>query len=129
MAGAALALTLLYPPPSFGAAGTTAPGKHVLVYFVIDDKRVGHEILRTTAGGGTDQLILEKYVVRGDLATFIVINRGKKPHGFTFYGHKIRSLGPGKRTRFTVTLLRRGSFPYAATPGRGKAFRGVFPVY
>lgn len=101
----------------------------MLVYFVMNDKRIAYEILRTTAGGGTDQLILEKYVVRGDFATFIVINRGKKPHGFSFYGHKIRSLGPGKRTRFSATLLRRGSFPYAGTPGRTRAFKGVFPVY
>jgi hypothetical protein len=115
--------------PAFGAIATTAPGRHVLVYFVIDDKGVRYEILRTTAGGGTDFVTLEKYVVRGDVATFIVINRGKKPHGFTFYGHKIRTLGPGKRTHFNEALLRRGSFPYAGTPGRGKAFKGAFPVY
>jgi hypothetical protein len=127
MGGAALAMCLL-SSPALGGIATTAPGRHVLVYFVIDDKSVHYEILRTTAGGGTDQLILEKYVVRGDVATFTVINRGKKPHGFTFYGHEIRALQPGKRTHFDAPLLRRGAFPYVGTPGRGRAFRGVFPV-
>jgi len=128
LASAVLALGLA-ASPAFGAARTTAPGKHVLVYFVISDKNVAYEILRTTAGGGTDQLTLEKYVVRGDVATFYIINRSKKAHGFSFYGHEIRSLGPGRRVHFSATLLRRGSFAYASTPGKGKAFKGVFPVY
>ena len=108
---------------------TTAPGKHVLVYFVINDKKVAYEIFRTSAGGGTDELFLEKYVVRGDFATFYVINRAKKPHGFSFYGHKIAPLKPGHRAHFNATLLKRGTFAFASTPAAGKAFRGLFPVY
>jgi hypothetical protein len=124
-----LALGLLSSSVSLGASRTTAPGNHVLVYFVINDKKVAYEIFRTTAGGGTDQLFLEKYVVRGDFATFYVINRARKPHGFDFYGHKIGPLKPGTRTHFNATLLKRGTFPFASTPAGGKAFRGIFPVY
>jgi hypothetical protein len=127
--GVLLALTLLGSSASLGARETTAPGNHVLVYFVINDKKVAYEIFRTTAGGGTDQLFLEKYVVRGDFATFYVINRAKKPHGFDFYGHKIAPLKPGHRTKFNATLLKRGTFPFTSTPAAGKSFRGVFPVY
>jgi hypothetical protein len=100
----------------------------VYVYFVIGNDKIAYEILRTTAGGGTDNLIGEKYVVRGDLATFVIINRSKKPHGFVFYGHTIHPLKPGARAHFSTTLLRRGSYPYASTPAAGRAFKGIFPV-
>ena len=93
-------------------------------------QEVAYEILRTTAGGGSDQLTLEKYVLRGDVATFVVINRSSKPHGFVFYGHTIRPLKPGARTRFSALadptrLVSR----IASTPAGGKRFKGVFPVY
>src|SRR5690349_21373976 len=120
---AVVALALVPASASLGAPATTAPGNHVLVYFVISDKKVAYEILRTTAGGGTDQLFLEKYVNRGDWATFYIINRSHKTRGFTFYGHEIKPLKPGKRAHFATALLRRGAFPYASTPPGGKAFR------
>jgi len=122
-----LALALLPASAALAAARTTAPGEHVHVYFVIDDKTIRYEILRDTAGGGNDFQFLEKYVLRGDVATFVVVNRGKKAHDFVFYGHKFKSLKPGKRVHFTTPLVRRGSFPYAST-GREKGYRGVFPV-
>jgi hypothetical protein len=125
----AAALTIWCCSAALAATRTTAPGKHVLVYFVINDKRVAYEILRTTAGGGTDQLTLTQYVVRGDLATFYIINRAHKRHGFTFFGRKIPPLKPGARVHFTASLIRRGRYPYASTPNQGKAFRGVFPVF
>jgi hypothetical protein len=118
---------LAFASASFAATTTTAPGEHVHVYFVIDDKTIRYEILRDTAGGGNDFQFLEKYVLRGDVATFVIVNRGKKQHDFDFYGHRYKSLKPGKRVHFTAPLLRRGSFPYAST-GRAKGYRGVFPV-
>ena len=124
-----LAAGLLLVPAPFAARATTAPGKHVLVYFVANDNEVRYQIYRTTAGGGTDQLFLEKWVLRGDNATFIFITRGKKTHELTFYGHKIGPLKPGKRARFNAALLKRGKFAYSSTTDRGKGFRGVFPVY
>jgi hypothetical protein len=127
--GAALALTLLCASASLAGSRTTQPGKNVLVYFVINDQKIAYEILRKTQGGGSTDLFLEKYVLRGDFATFTVINRGKKPHGFVFFGHKIPTLKPGGKVHFSAPLLRRGSFPYASPTDPGKAFRGVFPVY
>ena len=127
--GTALAVGLLSSSASLAGSTTTQPGKTVLVYFVINDQKIAYEILRKTQGGGSSDLFLEKYVVRGDFATFFVINRGKKPHGFVFYGHKIPTLKPGRKVQFSATLLRRGAFPYASTTDPGKAFKGVFPVY
>jgi hypothetical protein len=123
-----LTLGLLAAPLASAASETTAPGRHVLVYFVITDKGIRYEILRETAGGGTNELTLEKYVFRGDLATFFVINRGHKRHGFSFDGRHFSALRPGTRAHFTTTLLRRGSYAYQGTPDNGKSFRGVFPV-
>ena len=127
VASAALALALLGSSTSFARIRTTAPSQNVTVYFVITDKKIAYEILRaTTAGGGST--LLEKYVVRSDFATFVVINRGKKAHSFVFLGKKF-ALPPGHRAHFSRALLVRGSFPYRSTTDPGKAFRGVFPVY
>ena len=131
LAGAVLALGAfgLWLPASFAASRTTAPGKNVLVYFVIDDQQIRYQIYRETAGGGASDLYLEKYVLRGDYASFFVINRGKKLHGFAFMGKKFASLPPGHRAHFNRALLVRGSFPYRSTTDRGKLFKGVFRVY
>ena len=114
--------------PASGAFATTAPGNHVLLTFVISDKNVAYQTLRTTAGGGTDQLFPDKFVQRGDWVTVTIVNRSHKPHGFTFYGHRFKLIKPGHRTRFATALLHRGSFAYASTPAAGKAFRGKFSV-
>jgi hypothetical protein len=127
--GAALVLTLLCSSASLAGSRTTQPGKTVLVYFVINDQKIAYAIYREVQGGGTNELTLEKYVLRGDFAKFFVINRGKKSHGFVFFGHKIPILKPGGKVHFSATLLRRGSFPYRSTTDPGKAFRGAFPVY
>jgi hypothetical protein len=130
VAGAALVLAFLCSSASLAGSRTTQPGKTVNVYFVITDQKIAYEILRSTAGGsGSDMLFLEKYVLRGDFATFIIINRGKKPHGFAFLGKKFAPLSPGHRTHFSRALLVRGKFRYASTTDPGNAFRGVFPVY
>jgi hypothetical protein len=127
MAGSALALALLCSSASLAGGTTTAPSQKVTVYFVITDQKIAYEILRATTGGGGD-VTLEKYVLRGDYATIVVINRGKKKHGFTFLGKKL-VVTPGHRAHFFRPLLVRGAFPYRSTTDPGKAFRGVFPVY
>ena len=124
------ALALLCSTASLAARTTTQPGKQVVVYFILDDHKISYTIYRKTAGSvNSDQLFFEKWVVRGDFATFFVINRGKKPHGFTFLGKKWAALKPGKRAHFSRSLLTRGGFPYRSTTDPGKAFKGVFPVY
>jgi len=129
LAGAVLALALLCSSASLAGSRTTAPGKNVLVYFVINDKEIRYQIYRETAGGGASDLTLEKYVLRGDFARFFVINRGKARHGFAFLGKKFAPLRPGHRARFSRALLARGAFPYRSTTDPGKAFKGVFRVY
>lgn len=127
---AALALALLCSSASVAGTRTTEPGKHVLVYFVIDDQKISYVIYRKTLGSDAGDLtFLEKWVVRGDFATFFVVNRGKKPHGFTFLGKKWAALKPGQKAHFNRALLIRGGFPYRSTTDKGKAFKGVFPVY
>jgi len=128
VAAVVVALALVSSSALVAATKTTAPGNHVLVYFVINNKKVAYEILRTSAGGGTDQLFLERNALRGDVATFYIINRDRKPHGFTFFGHKIGLIKPGRRVHFSATMMRRGDYPYASTPRQGKAYRGLFPV-
>jgi hypothetical protein len=128
-AGAVLALALLGSSVSLAGSRTTQPGKTVLVYFVINDQKTAYAIYREQLGGGTTELTLQRYVLRGDFAKFTVINRGKKAHGFDFYGHKIPTLKPGGKVHFSAALLRRGSYPYSSPTDPGKAFSGRFPVY
>ena len=123
-----VALALSSSSAAVAASRTTAPGKTVLVYFVIDDKRILFQAYRTTQGGGANELTLEKYVLRGDFAKFFVINRGKKRHGFAFLGKKF-TVRPGRRAHFSESLLVRGAFRYQSTTDRGKSFQGVFRVY
>jgi hypothetical protein len=123
-------LSLLGGSASHAGTTTTEPGKHVLVYFIIDDKKISYAIYRKTLGSEfNDLLFLEKWVVRGDFATFFVINRGKKPHGFAFLGKKWKALKPGHKEHFSRALIVRGKFPYRSTTDPGKRFKGVFPVY
>jgi hypothetical protein len=126
--GTCLALGGLCASASVAATTTTAPGKTVLVYFVLNEKKILFQIYRTTQGGGSGELTLEKYVLRGDFAKFFVINRGKKQHGFAFLGKKF-IVKPGRKAHFSESLLTRGAFPYHSTTDRGKAFKGVFKVY
>lgn len=126
MCGIAFVLALLCSSGSSAASRTTQPSQKVSVYFVFTDQKLAYEILRASAGGSGD-VYLEKYVLRGDFATFIVINRTKKRQGFAFMG-KTFALGPGQKVHFSKALLARGRFPYRSTTEPGSAFRGVFPV-
>ncbi|SRR5216683_1015130 len=129
LVGAVVALALLCSSASLARTSTTQPGKNVLVYFIINDQKIFYSIYREQQGGGNSELTLERYVVRGDFATFYVINRGKKPHGFAFFGKTFATVSPGHRAHFSSALLRRGAFPYRSTTDPGKAFKGVFPIY
>jgi hypothetical protein len=123
-----LLLALSVVSAAGAAPKTTAPGKFVQVYFIITDEKIVYAIYRQTANGAND-LFLEQYVVRGDYATFIVVNRGKKRHNLVFFGKRTPILKPGAKVRFREPLLVRGSFPYASTLDKGKAFRGTFTIY
>ena len=125
-AGAALALALLCSSTSLARSRTTAPSQNVTVYFVITDQKIAYEIFRTTTAG-SNSVLLEKYVLRGDFATFMIINRGKKTHSFVFLGKTI-VLAPGHRAHFFRDLLDRGAFPYRSTTDPGESVPGRVPV-
>ena len=80
---------LLCSSASLAGSRTTEPGKTLVVYFIIDGQKITQLIFRekTNESGGIDQTA-ELYFVRGNVANFIVVNRGKKPHGFAFLGRR-----------------------------------------
>jgi hypothetical protein len=130
VAGAMCALALLCSAGSLAGRATTEPGHTLVVYIIMDDKKIRPIIYRVGANdsGGQD-LTFEPVLIRGDVATFIVLNRGKKPHGVTLFGKKTGPLKPGARVRLDRrALLYRGSLPYSSTTDRGKAFKGVIPI-
>lgn len=126
MAVAGAVLALLGSSAALAGTRTTQPGKNVAVYFVFTDQKLVIGIYRE--GPDPSLQFIEKYVVRGDFATFKVINRGKKPHSIAFMGKKY-TLKPGQKAHFSRVLLVRGTFPYSSPTDPGKAFNGVFPVY
>lgn len=102
--------------PALSSSRTTAPGQRAIVGVTITDKSI------TVLGNSQE--------ARGVIATFLANNLGKKPHNFTVFGKKTKTIMPGKQARFTVTLTYRGEFPYRSTLDKGKkAFEGVFTVY
>lgn len=127
----ALTLAFLGSSASHAATRTTAPGKTAVVYFVLQDQKIVVQIFRKTPNdSGYFDLYPERYLVRGDFATFFAVNRGKKRHGVVFLGKKVVSLKPGHKVRLLQKpLLVRGAFPYRSTTDRGKAFKGLFRVF
>jgi hypothetical protein len=110
------AAALAVSAPAQSSSATTAPGQHAIVGVTITDKSI------TVLGNSQE--------ARGVIATFLANNLGKKPHNFTVFGKKTKTIMPGKQARFTVTLTYRGQFPYRSTLDKGKkGFRGVFTVY
>ena len=123
-----VALSLLAPAASLSGIRTTAPGRNVLVYFIYDDKKLAVAIYRESSAGGTDELYVEKYVVRGDFAKFIVINRSKKARKLVFMKRTV-TVAPRKQvTFFSKALLQRGRYRYSSPADPRRAFGGVFPV-
>jgi len=127
LGGVILVLSLAGPSASFAATRTTQPGKNVLVYFVYTAQRLNYAIYRVGQLGLSD-LYIERYVVRGDHATFIVINRSKRVHTFVFM-KKNFTVKPGRRAHFSRVLVVRGAFPYSSTSDPGAAFKGVFKIF
>jgi hypothetical protein len=113
---ALLAAALAVAAPALAGSRTTAPGQHAIVGVTITDKSI------TVLGNSQE--------ARGVIATFLANNLGKKPHNFTIFGKKTKTIMPGHQARFTVTLTYRGQFPYRSTLDKGKkAFQGFFTVY
>jgi hypothetical protein len=62
----------------------------------------------------------------GDVARFNVRNKGKKAHILKVFG-VTRTVKPGAKAVFIVSLLKRDSFPYVIDKGT-KGFKGIFLV-
>jgi hypothetical protein len=97
------------------AGATTAPGESSSIHVKLSDTGVWIQFQGQEA--------------RGVIADFEIVNVGKQPHSFSLLGRKTPVLKPGGKASFTVTLVRRGAFPYRSTPDKGKVIRGYFIVY
>jgi hypothetical protein len=124
------AAVLASAAPSFAVERTTQPGTTLRVYVTLSDKGIRYvmfDVLQT--GGQTGLVPARGGGTRGEVAIFTVRNAGKKPHDFAVLGKKTPALPHGRKSVFSVVLLRRGSFPYQSTLDKGNAgFRGVFVV-
>jgi uncharacterized cupredoxin-like copper-binding protein len=62
-----------------------------------------------------------KTVKRGSV-TFVVTNRGAKPHDFKIAGKRTPNLAPGTSARLTVTFAKPGNYLFFCTvPGHAVA--------
>jgi uncharacterized cupredoxin-like copper-binding protein len=59
--------------------------------------------------------VLSQKTVKRGRVTFVIRNAGQAPHDFAITGHRSKTISPGKTTRLTVTLAKRGSYPYRCT--------------
>jgi hypothetical protein len=97
------------------ARATTQPGEHTIVGVKLTDaKTVVYPRIREA---------------RGVVATFSIMNSGKKTHDWVFMGHRTPKLKPGGTFVFTVTLTYRGKYGWRSSTNAGAAFRGIFTVY
>jgi hypothetical protein len=94
---------------------TTSPGKHVNTVVLITNKGI--------AVGESGRL------PRGVVVTFFVKNLTKSRKNFEFLGHTTKPIPPGKETKLTLVLQRRGVYPYLSTLNPSKLLRGLFIVY
>jgi hypothetical protein len=101
---------------SAGASiATTSPGQHVDAVVLIQAKGI-------TVGD-------DARLPRGVNVTFFVKNLTRSPKNFRFLGKHTKVILPGKQAKLTVTLIRRGVFPYLSTVHPSKVLRGLFIVY
>ena len=59
--------------------------------------------------------VLSPKTVKHGRVTFVIRNAGQAPHDFAIAGHHSKTISPGKTTRLTVTLTKRGRYPYRCT--------------
>jgi hypothetical protein len=124
------ALVLGSAAPAFAVERTTQPGTTLRVYVTLSDKGIKYTMFDTLQTGGQTGLVPARGGgVRGEVAIFTVRNAGQKPHDFALLGKKTPALRHGRKSVFSLVLLRRGRFQYRSTLDKGRpAFRGVFVV-
>jgi hypothetical protein len=116
--------------PALAVERTTQPGTTLRVYVTLSDKGIKYTMFDTLQTGGQTGLVPARGGgIRGEVAIFTVRNTGQKPHDFAVLGKKTPALRHGRKSVFSLVLLRRGSFPFQSTLDKGRpAFRGVFVV-
>ncbi len=68
-------------------------------------------------------VVSPKTVKRGTV-TFVVANRGDRPHDFKIAGKRTALIAPGLTAKLTVTFLKPGSYTYFCTVA-GHAVAGM----
>ncbi len=87
---------------------TTFPGVPRYAFVVITDTKI-----RFTNNGPVSPF------ERGDLISFNVTNKGRKPHNFSMMGKTTKAIPPGKfRNTVFYNLSRRGKYFYRSTLDR-----------
>jgi uncharacterized cupredoxin-like copper-binding protein len=80
--------------------------------------------VRVEAGTPTEYaFVLSAKVVKHGRVTFVIVNRGARPHDFKIAGKRSALLAPGHSTRLTVTL-KPGTYTYYCTVA-GHAVAGM----
>jgi hypothetical protein len=111
---------------------TTGPGTKIEIYVRISDNEIlmAPYALSAFHGQREKYLMTWQEIQRGQLARFIVINSGHKPHNFSILGKKTPILNPGRRAQFTIALMSRGAFRYMSTVSTSdRRLTGVLTVY
>jgi hypothetical protein len=81
------------------ATATTAPGVPAHLFMTATDRKITFDVPRN------------EVLPRGVVLSFVVKNKGKKPHRFSIMGHTTRTVAPGKTGRTTFIVFNtRGKF-------------------
>jgi hypothetical protein len=99
----------------------------VNIYVNVTDSGTKVAVFGAGEEDGVTNLSLQE-LTRGNIATVLVHNLGKKKHSFAAFGKQTKTLSPGSRAHYKVRLLKRGNFPWSVkTPG-AKPVGGQFTV-
>jgi len=112
---AATALSLAFVSSAVARDETTAPGQHVNNVVLIEN--AGFTV------GNSGRL------PRGVNVTFFVKNLTKSAKNFKILGKATKPIAPGHQEKLTITLAKRGVYPYESTLNPTKNLRGLFDVY
>jgi hypothetical protein len=120
---------VLFANVSVAAVRTTTPGNSILVEVNITDQGIRTAMLRISTFNGNKTYVAAYSAQRGQIAYFVVSNRGKRPHNFVLLGKKTSAIRPGAVAHLQFALLIRGAFRYQSTLDAGKKqFSGTFTV-
>src|SRR5439155_18009563 len=114
-------VALSFAVASLARPQTTQPTKYRLIIVVLADEgiKLGFYADSRTHDG---YLPVPNFVPRGDYVSFNVLNTGKKLHNFMIFGKKTKPIKPGGKTHLFSAAMVRGSFRYASTLDKGRAF-------